>query len=127
MRRDPGSAGDAQRRDLDSLRDILASARLALTYVSKHSQATFVADTEACDAVVFRFAVIGEASKRISESFRDAHPELPWREMRNMRNFLVHVYDMIDHNIVWKTTFEDLPPLVLQIERILSVADHETE
>jgi uncharacterized protein with HEPN domain len=34
--------------------------------------------------------VIGEAARRVSEAFRQAHPEIPWRRIVAQRNVLSH-------------------------------------
>jgi uncharacterized protein with HEPN domain len=49
-----------------------------------------------------------------------AHPELPWIEMRGMRNKMIHDYFDVDVNVVWGTVKQDLPALKKQIERILN-------
>lgn len=59
--------------------------------------------------------IIGEAAKRISQEFRDAHPELPWRHIIAQRNVMAHEYDDILQELVWKTATEDVPALATMI------------
>ncbi len=52
--------------------------------------------------------------------FVTAHPELPWIEMRGMRNKMIHDYFGVDVHVVWSTVKQDLPALKKQIEHILN-------
>jgi uncharacterized protein with HEPN domain len=54
---------------------------------------------------------VGEASGRLSQPFRNQHPDVPWRAIRGMRNVVAHDYGRIDHRIVWMTLQHDLPRL----------------
>jgi uncharacterized protein with HEPN domain len=44
------------------------------------------------DAVLRNLAVSGEAAAHVPDAVADAHPEAPWRDMADMRNFVVHEY-----------------------------------
>ena len=75
------------------------------------------------DGVVRNIEIIGEAANhiaRMAPDFIAQHPELPWREMRNMRNIIIHAYFNVDLTIVWGTVQKDLPPLKQQIDQLLS-------
>jgi uncharacterized protein with HEPN domain len=63
--------------------------------------------------------VIGEAAWRVSETTRNRHAEIPWRDIVGMRNRLIHGYDAVDLNLLWDTLVVDLPPLIEALERIL--------
>jgi uncharacterized protein with HEPN domain len=51
---------------------------------------TFLASDVLQDAVVRNFEIIGEATKRLSDTLRHQHPQIPWREMAEMRDVLIH-------------------------------------
>lgn len=70
-------------------------------------------------AVVRCLEIIGEAASKVSQEYRNSHPELPWRDMIDMRNKVIHEYLNVEYGVVWKTTTEDLPLLKVQIENIL--------
>jgi len=74
-------------------------------------------------SVLYALLVIGEAVKRVPESFRSNYREIPWKEIAGMRDVMIHDYIGIDLDIVWKTCRESLPSLKLQIERILEELD----
>jgi len=61
--------------------------------------------------VIRELEVIGEASKNLSPEFIDSLPDIPWRDIGDMRNKLIHEYFNIDLEAVWKTATEDLPEL----------------
>jgi uncharacterized protein with HEPN domain len=63
--------------------------------------------------------ILGEAASRISQEMRQTHPEIPWRDMADMCNRLVHAYFDIDINVVWRTVQEALPSLLEQFWKIL--------
>lgn len=74
------------------------------------------------DAVVRNIEIIGEAAGNIQKmdpDFIAAHPELPWREMRAMRNLVIHEYFFVDVNIVWTTVKNHLPGLKDQVDELL--------
>lgn len=106
-------------RDLDYAADILAAARLALSYVEGVSYQTFLDDTMRQDAVVRELLIIGEASKRLSDEFKASHPDIPWRQMAGMRDILVHAYDHVDLDEVWRVAADELTSLIAAIEPIV--------
>jgi uncharacterized protein with HEPN domain len=74
------------------------------------------------DAVVRNIEIIGEAVNKINSTapnFIEQHPELPWAQMRAMRNVAIHEYFFIDFGVVWTTVKDDLPKLKRQIDALL--------
>ena len=75
----------------------------------------FLADKRTQQAVIMSLIIIGEAATKVMDGyaeFTQAHPEVPWRSMRNMRNRMAHGYFDIDLNVVWDTVQEWLPELL---------------
>ncbi|MCY3729002.1 MAG: DUF86 domain-containing protein [Nitrospira sp.] len=107
-------------RDFVLLMDILSSARMIQAYVKDIVLDQFLKDTQLQDSVIRRFEIIGEAAGRISSQFQEKYEEIPWSEMRGMRNRMIHRYDDIDMNIVWNTAQEDIPHLLAIIEPLAS-------
>ena len=64
--------------------------------------------------------IVGEAASRVTEAARRDLPWIPWEEIVGMRNRLVHAYFDINLDILWNTTQEDLPELIVQLERVVS-------
>ena len=105
-------------RDVQYLLDILASARMIRDYAKGATRHEFLVDTKLQDSVIRRIEIIGEAAGRISSAFRGENPEIPWNEIRGMRNRMIHVYDDIDMDIVWETVQQDIPRLISLLEHI---------
>jgi uncharacterized protein with HEPN domain len=63
--------------------------------------------------------ILGEASRKIGPEFRAAHPEIPWREMNDLRNVLIHNYEGADVDLVWGIVDRDVPKLLAAIGSIL--------
>ena len=74
------------------IEDILAAVERVQRYTAGMDLASFLADEKTVDAVSFCFGVIGEAARHIPEDVVAANPDLPWPEMRAMRNVVVHEY-----------------------------------
>ncbi len=66
-----------------------------------------------------KLIVIGEAAARLSQHFKDQHPEIEWRDIVAFRNILVHSYFSVKLDIVWETVQQDVPMLRRQIAHIL--------
>jgi len=66
--------------------------------------------------------VIGEAAGRVPAQIQDAHPEIPWRQIVGTRHRLVHGYDAVDHDILWRIVSDELPELVDRLRALLSEA-----
>ncbi len=69
--------------------------------------------------MAFTWVTLGEAVRNIPEEVQALYPQVPWKAMRGMRNFLVHEYPWINPRLVWKTAQTDIPSLVPLLEAIL--------
>lgn len=67
----------------------------------------------------FSLAQIGELSGRVSEELQKQYPDIPWKQIKGMRNLIIHDYTGIDMRIVKDTVEHDIPQLKQQIEEIL--------
>jgi uncharacterized protein with HEPN domain len=76
-------------------------------------------------ACCYQIAVIGEAVKRLSATTRATHPEVPWRDIAGMRDRLIHGYDAVDMDELWKTSTEDIPLLLEQLLKIQGAAGQQ--
>jgi len=104
-------------RDDIVLKDILNAGHLIAEFVEGFEKDAFAADWKTRSAVLYQLAVVGEAVKRLSAEFRDSHVDIPWALMAGMRDHLVHGYDLVDWDEVWKTATKDIPALLKKIEQ----------
>ena len=71
-------------------------------------------------AVERQFEILGEAARRVSEKFKDAHPDIPWRNLIGQRNVIAHQYDKIDHERLWVTIKTSCPQILETLEAVIS-------
>ena len=60
------------------------------------------------EAIVTR---VGEAVNRLSDGFKDLHPDIPWRNIRGARNLATHYGQRIDPQMIWLALERDLPEI----------------
>lgn len=110
-------------RVADYLEHISDAIERALRYLaSLPDLAALERDQQVQDAIVRTLSVIGEAANRIQKAapeFIAQHPEVPWAQMRGIRNKVIHDYFDIAWDVVWNTVKDDLPPLKRQIGALL--------
>jgi uncharacterized protein with HEPN domain len=102
------------------VRDILAAVRSVGEYTDGMTYEEFVADARTRDAVVRNLMTMGESVRWIPEVILSAHPAVPWRTLRGVRNVVVHEYFGVDDAILWETVRGDLPPLAPLLEDVLA-------
>ena len=71
------------------------------------------------DAVLKRIEIIGEAVRNLPDKLKQEHPNIPWLDIMDMRNKLIHEYFGVDLELVWEVVKKDLPILKKQIEELL--------
>jgi uncharacterized protein with HEPN domain len=110
----------------DYLGHIAEAIQRAASYIQPlPDRHAFEQNRQVQDAVVRNIEIIGEAVNHINRAapeFIARHPELPWQQMRDMRNLVIHAYFAVDLEIVWRTVQEDLPKLKQQVDHLLMEA-----
>jgi len=84
-----------------------------------HTQDNFETKWIEQDAVIRNLEVIGEAVINISDDLKQNYPDVLWREIRGMRNFVTHQYFGIELSEIWSTVINDIPILKHQIQKII--------
>ncbi len=72
---------------------------------------TFLSDDVYHNAVSLCILQIGELTGNLTENYRASHPDIPWREIKLMRNIVAHLYGTVDHTITWDVVVHDIPIL----------------
>ncbi|MEL6351309.1 MAG: DUF86 domain-containing protein [Cyanobacteria bacterium J06627_28] len=83
------------------LEDILKSVDKIERYTNGLSQQEMVEDERTFDAVALNLQIIGEAVKHIPDAYREIYPQIEWRKIAGMRDFIAHVYFSLDDEIIW--------------------------
>jgi len=99
----------------DYLDHMRQAAEDSCGFVSGMGKRDFLEDKRTQRAVVMSLVIIGEAATKVMDGyadFADAHPEVPWRSMRGMRNRIAHGYFDINLDVVWDTVQTALPALL---------------
>jgi len=99
--------------------DIQHSCQLIEQFIEGKDFVAFSNDLMCQDAILRRIEIIGEASNKLDEDFKNAHPEILWHLIRGMRNRLVHDYNEVDLELVWHTIQTNIPELKVKMEKLL--------
>jgi len=106
-------------RDSAYLWDMLDAARTVEQLSSGLDFTQYSNDRRTQLAVERSLEIIGEAAGRVSASFRNAHPEIPWRQIIGQRNVLIHEYGEIKQERIWKVVRENIPQLIELLQQFV--------
>ncbi len=106
-------------RDIDRLRHIDECIGHVMNFLEGKTFEDMKNDVMCYHAVVYNIMIIGEAANLLTKEFRKEHPDVPWREIVDMRNVLVHGYFTTSALFIWETYTKDLPPLREQVLRYI--------
>lgn len=107
---------------VDYLEDMLDASEKAQEFVYGMQYEDFAADYKTVFAVIRALEILGEAAKKIPQTYRDEHSELPWRSMTGMRDKLIHDYSGVNQEVVWKTVTIEIPAVEPVIRRLIGEA-----
>ena len=93
------------------IEDMLEAVERIQRYTAGMTFEAFSEDHRTIDAVVRNFEVLGEAARHVDDDLAGQAPEVPWADVRGMRNVVMHEYFGVDLTTVWKTVSDDLAPL----------------
>ena len=109
-----------QKDDLVRLRHMLDASREAVSFFTGKSRSYLETNRMLVLSLVKDIEIIGEAAGKVSLETRKQCGEIPWLDIIDMRNHLIHAYFDVDLNIVWDTVTKDLPPLIKELEKIIA-------
>jgi uncharacterized protein with HEPN domain len=111
--------------DAAYLWDMVDAAEAVRQFVRGRGFEDYVRDRMLRGAVERHIEIIGEAARHLSQAFRDAHPEIPWRKIIVQRHVLAHDYGEIKHERVWAVATVHIPELILSLQPFLSAPPGE--
>ena len=117
----PDNGGD--NRDAAYVWDMLQAGEEIEDMLGEYDLAAFLDNRMLVRAIERSLEIIGEAARRVSDGFRVAHAEIPWRQVIGQRNILAHEYGQIDHELLFRTASEDIPVLCETLRQIVSDLD----
>jgi uncharacterized protein with HEPN domain len=100
------------------IQDILTSSHNIQEFTTGLNFNSFLDDPKTIRAVAFELTTIGEAVRAIPQEIQDKYSEIPWGEIKGIRNVLIHEYFRLDEEILWKTVKDDIPALIEMLEKI---------
>lgn len=106
-------------RDPAYLWDMLAAARGIQECTSGLSQDQYLKQRVVQLAVERQLEILGEAARRVSTTFKTAHPEIPWQPIIAQRNVLAHEYGDIEHFRIWRVVTTHIPVLIAKLEPLI--------
>jgi uncharacterized protein with HEPN domain len=115
-------SGNKEKKDKirwpDRIRHIVEAMGHAENFVRGMTYGDFSANLMAVYAVLRCFQVIGEATKKVPDDVRSIYKAVPWREMAGLRDKVVHDYDDLDVETIWKVIQNDFPGLKTELKKI---------
>lgn len=112
------------RDDSARVRDIVEACDRIVRATAGLDRAAFAEHDLVIRAVLYDFAVIGEAAKGVSAVMRAAHPTIPWSDMASdmagMRDVVIHQYFGVDADIVWRAATVSVPRVLAQLRAIVT-------
>ena len=103
------------RADVALLFDVLEAARDIVSYLNGPTRDDYAKQSLLRAGVERKLEIIGEACRKISDEFRSAHPEIPWRKIISTRHIVAHDYDQIDDEVIWRIATVYVPELIGQL------------
>lgn len=107
-------------KDPERIRHILEAAQILSDEAPKHSLADIKNDRILFFGLSKLIEIIGEASYKLTNEFKEGHKELPWNIIVSMRHVMVHGYYTLSPEKIWATITEDVPPMIPVLEKYLA-------
>ncbi len=115
------------RRDpLVAVRHMLDAAGEAVEMAAGRSRGDLDTNRMLNLAIVRLLEIVGEAATRVPEEFRARFPDIPWRDVSDLRNRPIHGYDNLDFDVLWAIVHDDLPQLIGRLRAIVETTAPST-
>lgn len=101
-------------RDREELRLLLEDAETALQHAAEHGPG-WPHDKRTTDAVALRVLQVGERAKRVSAGALLGIPDVPWKRVKGMRDWIAHDYGRVDPAVLEQVVTTHLPSLITAV------------
>ena len=102
------------------LEDMMEAIVRIEEYVKEMDNSSWPRARKTIDAVIRNLEIIGKAANHLPDPVQEKYQEIPWLQIKGMRNLLIHEYFGVDVDVLWQTIKEDLPRLKSQIQTLIS-------
>jgi uncharacterized protein with HEPN domain len=106
-------------RDISSVWDMTQAIQHIQSFTTGLNFDDYLNDILKISAVERQFEILGEAARRVSSEFRQAHSAIDWQRTVGLRNVVIHRYDEVRQDILWAIIHSELPFLLAQLETLL--------
>ena len=113
-------------QDESRLRDMLDEARRVQRFVSDKTRSDLDTDEMLSYAVIHAIVLIGEVATQVTPETRQMYPQIQWKNIIGMRNWVIHNYRGTSFDIVWKAATVSVAELIVQLISILPSTDKTT-
>lgn len=97
---------------------ILTDLRFIISHTQDLDQEELEDNEVLQDCVMFRLIQVSENSDKLTQEFKDRHPEIAWRALKGMQNRIVHNYGGVDMGIIYDTVRNDIPVALNQLDKM---------
>ncbi len=87
--------------DTELLKHILDETSFILNHTKNLPRENYLSNEVLCRASIRSLEIIGEATKKLTDDFKNQHPVIEWKKIAGTRDKLIHDYYGIDYDIVW--------------------------
>jgi uncharacterized protein with HEPN domain len=115
----PPETGPPETGEAAHLWDMLDAARAVQRFIENRDLEDYRADEQLRAAVERKIEIIGEAARRLSESFQQQHRHVPWRKIMAQRHVLAHEYGEIDDALIWRVATIHIPELIVMLDPLV--------
>jgi uncharacterized protein with HEPN domain len=107
------------KHNLPFLKHILDEANFLIDKTKGLTFEDYLKDEVLKRATTRSIEIIGEASKNLSDDFKNKHSDIKWKDIAGMRDKIIHFYFGIKWNVVWSVIQNEVQPLKLKIEEVI--------
>jgi|TARA_B100001964_G_C14064593_1_gene522983 uncharacterized protein with HEPN domain len=111
---------EEKRRDSDYIADMIEFGEKAISYCKNITKEELEKDSRTLFATTYCIQCVGEASVHLSDETKVKITSVPWKEIRGMRNILVHAYHNADADVIYYTATSELPALIKSIKNFIT-------
>ncbi len=106
-------------KDRETLLDLIRACQLSIQFCADLDWQAFSQDLKTQSSVLYQIVIIGEAVNRLSSGFIVNNPQIPIRQIKGMRNRIVHEYKEVDLKVLWEAMRTSIPELLKELEKTI--------